>query len=86
MCLPSRAVASKYSVYDMENNNQSKLCSVFKYSPNGKGIMTPMKYILIIYSPNGNHMVLWKNAFGIDNRHGKKLKKMQQERYNVNQN
>ena len=86
MCLPSRAVASKYSVCDMENNNQSKLCSMFKYSPNGKGIMIPMKYTLIIYSPNGNDMVLWKNAFGIDNRHGKKLKKMQQERYNVNQN
>ena len=31
---------------------------MFKYSPNGKGIMIPMKYTLIIYSPNGNDMVL----------------------------
>ena len=37
-------VASKYSLWDMENNTQSKLCSMFKYSPNGKGM---------VYGPNG---------------------------------
>ena len=36
--------ASKSSLCDMENNTQSKLCSMFKYSPNGKGI---------VYGPNG---------------------------------
>ena len=59
-------VASIYSLCATPNNTQSKLCSMFKYSPsgkgivyglnghntNGKGIMTRMKYILIIYSPN----------------------------------
>ena len=59
-------VASIYSLSATPNNTQSKLCSMFKYSPsgkdivyglnghntNGKGIMTRMKYILIIYSPN----------------------------------
>ena len=28
----------------MENNTQSKLCSMFKYNPNGKGM---------VYGPNG---------------------------------
>ena len=36
-------VASKYSLCDMENNTQSKLCSMFKYSPKGKGM---------VYGPN----------------------------------
>ena len=27
-------------------------------SPNGKHIMAPMKYILIVYNPNGKAMVL----------------------------
>ena len=31
--------ASKSSLCDMENNTQSKLCSMFKYSPNGKGMV-----------------------------------------------
>ena len=43
------------------------LCSMFKhspngkrivYGPNGKEIMASMKYILIIYSPNGKGMDL----------------------------
>ena len=29
-----------------------------EYSPNGKGIMAPMEYSLIVYSPNGKGMVL----------------------------
>ena len=37
-------VASKYSLCDMENNTQAKLCSMFKYNPNGKGM---------VYGPNG---------------------------------
>ena len=37
-------VASKYSQSDTQNNAQSKLYSMFKYSPNGKGI---------VYGPSG---------------------------------
>ena len=29
-----------------------------EYSPNGKGIMAPMKYTPMFYSPNGKIMVL----------------------------
>ena len=33
-------VASKYSICDMEKNtSEFKLCSVFKHSPNGKGMV-----------------------------------------------
>ena len=69
-------IASKYSTCDMENKTKEfTLCSVFKYSPNrkgmiycpnGKDIMVSMEYTLIIYSPNGKTMVLWNN------RHGKR--------------
>ena len=37
-------VASKYSLSATPNNTQSKLCSMFKYGPSGKGI---------VYGPNG---------------------------------
>ena len=37
-------VASKYSLSDTQNNTQSKLCSMFQYSPNENGI---------VYGPNG---------------------------------
>ena len=37
-------VASKYSLSATRNNTQPKLCSMFKYSPNGKGI---------VHGPNG---------------------------------
>ena len=37
-------IASNYSLWDMENKTQSKLCSKFKYSPNGKDM---------VYGPNG---------------------------------
>ena len=65
-------VASKYSICDMENNTcEFKLCSMFKhrpngkawfmapmeYSPNGRGIMDPMEYPLVVYSPNVKVMV-----------------------------
>ena len=56
-----------------------------EYNTNGKGIMAVMKYILIIYSPNWKCMVLWKIIFEIGNGHGEREKKMQRERYNVNQ-
>ena len=36
-------VPSTYSLSATQNNTQSKLCLMFKYSPNGKGI----------YGPNG---------------------------------
>ena len=50
-----------------------------EYNPYGKGIMAPMKYILIIYSPNWKIMVLWKLVFEIGNRHGES-KNIQHER------
>ena len=57
----------------MENNTyEFKLCSMFKhgsngkgvvygqmeYSPNGKGIIAPREYNLVVYSLNGKVMVL----------------------------
>ena len=61
-------VASKYSIYDMENETEEfTLCSMFKhissgkgmvYGPNGKGIIASLEYTLIIYSPNGKDMAL----------------------------
>ena len=60
-------VASKYSLCDMEkkilNLNYVQCLNIaprekawfmvpMEYKPNGKGIMAPIKYILIIYSPN----------------------------------
>ena len=41
-------------------------------SPNGEGIMASMKYILIIYSPNGKGMDLTNTVFPSCNRHGKR--------------
>ena len=46
-----------------------------EYNTNGKCIMAPVKYILIIYSPNLKCMVLWKIVFEIGNAHGERLKK-----------
>ena len=43
-----------------------------EYNHNGKYIMAPMKYILIIYSPDWKDMVLWKIVFEIGNRHGER--------------
>ena len=43
-----------------------------EYNSNGKGIMAPIKYILIIYGPNWKGMALWKTVFGIGDRHGKR--------------
>ena len=38
-------IASKYSIFDMENKTKEfTLCSMFKYSPNRKGM---------VYCPNG---------------------------------
>ena len=71
----------------MENNTQEcKLFSLFKQStngkamvygpngnnPNGKGIMDPMEYVLMVHSPNGQGMVLRKIVFQRDNCHGKR--------------
>ena len=33
-----------------------------EYKPNGKGIMTPVEDVLMVYSPNGKD-VLWKIVF-----------------------
>ena len=43
-----------------------------EYNTNGKGIMAPMKYILIIYSPNWECMVLWNIVFESGNGHGER--------------
>ena len=34
-----------------------------EYSPSGKDIMAPMNYTLVVNSPNGKGMVLWKIVF-----------------------
>ena len=78
-------VASKYSIYDMENETEEfTLCSMFKhissgkgmvYGPNGKGIIASLEYTLIIYSPNGKGMALWNIVFPSGNRHGKRKKR-----------
>ena len=77
-------IASKYSICDSESNTcEFKLCSMFKlssnrkgmiftpieYSPNEKGIMAPMEYKPMFYSPNGKSMVSWKILFRNGNGH-----------------
>ena len=34
-----------------------------KYSPNGKGIMAPIKYTPMVYSPKLKDLVLWNIVF-----------------------
>ena len=47
-----------------------------EYNPNGKDIMAPMEYVLMVHSPNGKGIALRKTVFGRDNCHGgKRLKK-----------
>ena len=46
-----------------------------KYSPNWKGIMAPMEYTSMVYSPKAKAMVLWKIVFWSGNHHGKRWKK-----------
>ena len=46
-----------------------------EHSPNGKGIMAPMEYSPMIYSPSGKIMFLWKILFQRGNGHGKRQKK-----------
>ena len=57
------------------------LCSMFKHSPNGKGvvydpnekgIMASVEYTLMIYSPNGKSMDLRNVVLPSCNRHGKR--------------
>ena len=44
-------VASNYTICDMKNNTkESKLYSLFKHSPNGKGIIAPVEYIRMVTS------------------------------------
>ena len=43
-----------------------------EYSPMEKDIMAQMEYTLMVYSPNGKGMVLWKIVFRSGNRHGKR--------------
>ena len=72
---------------DTENNTwEFKLCPMFKHSPNRKsmvygpngiypqqkGIMVPIEYALMVYSPNRKGMVLWKIVFRSDNGHGQR--------------
>ena len=47
-----------------------------EYNPNGKDIMAPMEYVLMVHSPNGKGIALRKTVFGRHNCHGgKRLKK-----------
>ena len=43
-----------------------------EYIPNGKGIIIPIEYTLMVYSPNGKVMVLWKIVFQSGNGLGKR--------------
>ena len=43
-----------------------------EYSPNGKGIMTPMEYTPMVSSTKVKGTVLWKIVFWSDNHHGKR--------------
>ena len=38
---------------------------MFKLRPIGKGIMVPMKYNPMVYSPNGKSMVLYRFFFEV---------------------
>ena len=46
-----------------------------EYSPNGKGILAPMKYTPMVYSPKRKGMVLRKILIRSSNGHGKRWKK-----------
>ena len=69
---PPWVIASKYSISNTEDNrnliyvyclNLALMKKVWflaplEYNHNGKGIMVPMKYIFMVYSPKGKDMVL----------------------------
>ena len=67
-------VASKYSICNTKNNAwKLKLCSMFKHSPNWKGMVyVPNGIFPLVFNPNGKCMVLWKMPFRSGNGHGKK--------------
>ena len=46
-----------------------------EYSPNGKRIMAPMEYTLMVYSSNGKGMVLYNILFWSGNGHSKDKRK-----------
>ena len=58
--------------------------AAMKHNINGKGIMAPMEYTLLVYSPNGKSMVLWKIVFEVIVM--VKDKRIPYKRHNVNQN
>ena len=37
--------------------------ALMEYNPNGKGVMAPIEYTLMIYSPSENVLVLLKIVF-----------------------
>ena len=43
-----------------------------EYSPSGKRIIVAMEYTLMVYSPYGKGMVLWKILLQSANGHGKR--------------
>ena len=49
--------------------------ALMEYNPNGKGITTPKKYVLIVHSPSGKGMVLQRL-----------FKEIRHKRYNTNKN
>ena len=69
---PPWVIASKYSISNTEDNRNLNyvyclnlalmekvlFLAPLEYSHNGKGIMVPMKYIFMAYSPKGKDMVL----------------------------
>ena len=53
-----------------------------EYNLNGKGIMAPMEYVLMVYSHNRKGMILRKIVFRSGNCHSKR-KKMQYKRFAI---
>ena len=62
------------------------LMDPMEYNPNGKGVMVPVKCYPHDLQPQWKRLAFMKDFFGIGNCHGKRKKKIQHERYDVNQN
>ena len=44
-------------------NGKGNVYGPMEYSPNGNGIMAPVEYIFMVYSPNGKKHGLMKDFF-----------------------
>ena len=67
----SKTILRNLNYFQCLNMEKAWFMAPTEYSPNGKGIMVPKKYIL--YSSNGKAMVLRKIVFKSGNRHGERF-------------